>query len=409
MQPGKLYHPTGRVLGRVSVPGSKSETNRLRVLQALYAPEMLIQQASESADARALEQGLLQMKEQDYLNVGDAGTAYRFLTAVLAVQPGRWTLDGSARMRERPVGPLVEALRQLGAQIRYAGAEAYPPLEIEGAGLRGGRVQMAGDLSSQYATALLLIGPSLPGGLELELSGQVVSAPYIHLTAQLMRRLGLSVRVGGSLWQVQPPPAHWSPPDAMAVEPDWSAASYWYLMTLLARKAEVYLPGFREHSLQGDAMVGQYFEPLGVVSHSIGAGFCLRKAPPFPSPKEINLVQHPDLAQTLAVAYAALDRPVVLKGLKTLRIKETDRLAALEKELRKTGAQVSLGEESLRIEKGMRSVEGCRFSTYGDHRMAMALAPLALRGRISIEDPGVVEKSYGRYWEDLRHVGFELE
>lgn len=404
----KLSHPTGRILGKIAIPGSKSEANRLLILRHLYAPGAQLSYLSTSSDTAVLREALGMMETEAVLNAGEAGTAYRFLTALLAITPGSWRLAGSARMEERPIAPLVEALRALGASIRYLGKEGYPPLAIEGAQLQGGRVEVDGRLSSQYISALMMIGPSLPAGLSLHIPGFSVSTPYIYLTAHLMRRLGLTVHITGYQIEIPARPAAWDPPDQYVVEPDWSAASYWFAMACLASRAELFLPGFRQHSLQGDSFVANLFAPLGVEAHFIGAGFRLRPGGSPHPPREINLVHNPDLAQTLAVVYAARQWPVTIKGLQTLRHKETDRLAALRNELEKTGAQVEIGEDYLRLRRGCQSVAGCRFQTYGDHRMAMALAPLALLGPIEIENPEVVGKSYGRFWDDLRQVRFEV-
>lgn len=406
----RLSHPTGRLIGRVAIPGSKSESNRLLLLQALYAPQMLIDGLSTANDTVILKKMLKQFPQQSTLSAQDAGTAMRFMTAYLASQKGEWFLDGSARMRERPIKVLVDALEQLGAKIEYVAQAGYPPIKIWGSKLSGGKLAIDASVSSQFISALMMIAPGFDEGLQLNMEGFSVSTPYIYLTANIMRRLGIPVRVLGTAIGIDPLPDNFCPPEHFSIEPDWSAASYWYAMGLLAQKTELYLPGFRQHSLQGDALVGQFFAPLGVESHFIGAGFRLRQGSRAARlTRQLNLAHNPDLAQTMAVVYAALGEEVQLKGLQTLRIKETDRLRALKTELEKTGAVVKIEKDQLRIERGVQDLRGLRFQTYQDHRMAMALAPLALLAPIEIEDPEVVVKSYGSFWKDLGRMGFVLE
>ncbi|HBF19525.1 MAG: 3-phosphoshikimate 1-carboxyvinyltransferase [Owenweeksia sp.] len=401
-----ISHPNGRVIGKVDIPGSKSESNRLLILKHLYFPDLEIVGLSNSKDTQYL-QGAFQ-EEGPNVNVGDAGTAMRFLTAYYALQEGEEiTLSGTARMHERPIGVLVDALASLGAEIHYLGESGYPPLRIKGEKLMGGEVQLNSGVSSQFISALMMIGPALHKGLVLHMTGFSVSAPYIYLTANLMRRLGFQVSIDGERIRINA----YVPqrPLRFQVEPDWSSASYWFLIGLLAQKTEIYLPGFRDYSLQGDAFVSGLFQPLGLVSHYIGSGFRLKKGERDTRDFfEISLIHNPDLAQTLAVAFAALNIGVRIKGLQTLRIKETDRLLALQTELQKTGAEIEIGDDYLQIHKGIQHLQGVVFKTWGDHRMAMSFAPLALMHPIGIEDPGVVNKSYTSFWKDLERVGFKL-
>lgn len=405
MQTLKLSHPTKKVIGKIEVPGSKSESNRLLLLKYLYFPGLDIGRISNSRDSIYMEKGL--RAQGNKINVGDAGTAMRFLTAFYATQKGKEVvLSGTARMHQRPIGILVDALKKLGADIQYLQNEGYPPLKVKGAKLTGGILPIDGSVSSQFISALMMIGPGMEQGLTLKIKGFSVSTPYIYLTANLMRRLGFEVQVSGEeviINSTLPKGVNSFP-----VEPDWSAASYWFLMSLLAEKAEIYLPGFRQYSLQGDAFVSGLFEPLGVESHFIGSGFRLKKGAQTQERFSINLIHNPDLAQTMAVAFAAKNIPARISGLQTLRIKETDRLAALKTELEKTGAVIDIGDDYLEIKSGLQKLEGITFKTYEDHRMAMSLAPLALLAPISIQHPEVVSKSYQNFWADLQKVGFEL-
>tara|TARA_R110002050_G_scaffold291774_1_gene446589 strand:+ start:4764 stop:6005 length:1242 start_codon:yes stop_codon:yes gene_type:complete len=406
----EISHPSKVIRARPAIPGSKSETNRALILKELYFPELEISGASSSNDSEVLQSCLANFRTRTELNVEDAGTAMRFLCAFLAVQKkGTWILDGSARMRQRPIGLLVSALRQMGSDIEYLQDEGFPPLKIKGANLKGGEYEIDGRISSQFISALMMIAPALSGDLILRLKGFSVSAPYIHLTANIMRRLGLRVIVLGDEIKVKPL-EHSQPLEPIfKVEPDWSSASYWFLITLLARKAEVYLPGFRQFSLQGDSVVANLFAPLGVDAHFIGPGFRLSKSEAIGGSLKMNLVQSPDLAQSLAVAAAAVLKEAHIWGLQTLRIKETDRLAALQNELAKIGAEVEIGADYFKLLKGCGDWDEPVFASYKDHRMAMALAPLALINSIVIEDPDVVKKSYPNFWEDLIEAGFEIK
>lgn len=404
----KISHPSKRVIGKISVPGSKSETNRLLILKHLYNLPFSIENKAQSRDTDYLQKALQEPQAPEWY-VGDAGTAMRFLTAYAACRPGQEVqLTGTARMYERPIGVLVSALRQMGAQIEYLRKEGFPPLRIRGSALQCNQpVAIDTAVSSQFITALMLIGGTLKDGLELQFKGLSVSAPYVYLTARLMRQLGFAVRLMGNGLRVEtykPAPV----PQKLTVEPDWSAASYWFLMALLAQKTEIYLPGFRQHSLQGDSYVAQLFDPLGVTAHFIGSGFRLKQSARQQDSFAINLLHNPDLAQTMAVAYAAQNVPARITGLQTLRIKETDRLQALQTELAKTGAVVEIGKDYLEIKEGIKTTVGVRFHTYQDHRMAMALAPLALLGSIYIDDLKVVAKSYRNFWEHLKQVGFTV-
>lgn len=402
----KLSHPTSKVIGKVQVPGSKSESNRLLLLKYLYFPHLDIGKISDSRDT-TLMQTALQSGSGD-INIGDAGTAMRFLTAYYASLSGKiTTLHGTDRMHERPIGLLVEALKKLGARISYLQKPGYPPLKIQGEKLNGGTLEIDGSVSSQFISALMMIAPAMDEGLHLKLKGFSVSAPYIYLTANIMITLGFEVSLKND--EVVIPKAEIPDSKPLVVEADWSAASYWYAIALLAEKAEIYLPGFRQYSSQGDSAVSGLFESLGVQSHFIGTGFRLQKSEARNSNLTINLVNNPDLAQTMAVVYAAKNLPAKITGLQTLRIKETDRLEALKTELEKTGAKIEVGDDFLEIKKGIQTIEGVTFETYEDHRMAMALAPLALIDPIRINNPDVVAKSYPSFWQDLELVGFEIE
>ena len=398
-----------RLRGTLTPPASKSLSNRALILAALTGGRVELRNLSEADDTRVLQAALL--SHERTVDIGAAGTAMRFLTAYFAAAGSRGgqerLLTGSARMQQRPIGILVDALRSLGAHIDYAGAEGFPPLLIEGCELRGDALTMPANVSSQYISALLLIAPTLPRGLRLTLDGEVASRPYIDMTLGLLRRFGAR--------------ADWTSPQTLEIMPefldgfavfevesDWSAASYWYEMMALSDDADacLRLRGLQADSLQGDCAVSRYFERLGVQTRfEEGAAVLTKTAlPAADAPLKWDLAATPDLAQTLAVCCAALGRAFQLTGLRSLRIKETDRLAALQNELCKIGAKVEVvGDEALRFDGRLTGpVPNPSIRTYDDHRMAMAFAPAALRfPGLAIEEPQVVSKSYPRFWEDL--------
>lgn len=398
-------HPCGTLCARIALPASKSLSARALMLGAL-AGGWRIDNLSDCDDTRAMR--LAVDRRPALCDIGAAGTAMRFSTAFFAVTPGLRRLTGSKRMLERPVRPLVEALRSLGADIRYAGREGFPPLDIRGRRLEGGEAEVPAGISSQYVSALLMVAPTLERGLRLRLRGEVASRPYIGMTLALMRRFGARACWTDDTIRVEP--GGYSPEGSYTVEADWSAASYWYEMTALAPEpdASVLLEGLGADSLQGDARVAHYFGQLGVGTTFTPEGALLAKTPAAGTGRrfEADLGQEPDLAQTLVATCAALGRDFRISGLASLRIKETDRIAALRAELGKAGRP--LDEPCEGTLEGRFGTAGplvapaAGFDTYDDHRMAMALAPLALGcGPLRINDPGVVSKSYPGFWRDL--------
>jgi 3-phosphoshikimate 1-carboxyvinyltransferase len=345
--------------------------------------------------------------EDKVLDVIDAGTTMRFLTAYLAFKGERHVLTGTRRMCERPIKLLVDALKTLGAGIGYLNREGYPPIEIEE--FEKGRVltnklKIKGDVSSQYITALLMIAPSLPQGMELELEGKIGSKPYIEMTLALMNQFGVSSDWKDNIIKIAPQKYK---PTSYKVESDWSAASYWYSIAALSADANIELPGYNQESLQGDSIIAKIMDKLGVSSTFTATGILLQKTKTVKSIEQ-DFTHCPDLAQTIAVICAAKGIECTMTGLESLRIKETDRIAALQNELRKFGSDLVEVEPDLkfRIKPSTFRVCGQTINTYKDHRMAMAFAPLALLGDITIENPEVVEKSYPHFWEDLKTAGF---
>ena len=348
------------------------------------------------------------------VDIGAAGTAMRFSTALLSVTPGTHVITGTERMRHRPIGVLVEALRSFGADIEYVEEDGFPPLRIKGnAELEGGEVTLPGNVSSQYISALLMIGPVLRKGIRLVLTGQIVSRPYINLTLGMMREFGAEADWDGDASICVRPGKYTNP--SYFVESDWSAASYWYEMVALAPSADatVVLPGLYERSLQGDSRVAAFFELLGVQTEWLGGseGVRLSKSTTCADRFDVDLVHQPDLAQTFVVTCCLLGVPFHITGLQSLKIKETDRIEALKVELRKLGYAITDRNDSELLWNGERCepMADPVIDTYEDHRMAMAFAPTALLlPQLKVNNPQVVSKSYPNYWQDLQKAGFTL-
>lgn len=410
---------TGKAKGRVVLPSSKSISNRALAIGALAGNLDEISNLSNCDDTNVMVKWL--RNPSDTVDIGAAGTAMRFSTALLAVGEGKHIITGSERMRNRPIGVLVDALRQLGAKIEYVGKEGYPPLSIEGCpGLVSSAVTMQGDVSSQYISALLMIGPMLKNGLSLALTGKVVSRPYIDMTMAIMRQYGASVfwvedddmpnMIKVLPWKYKMHPYY--------VESDWSAASYWYEIVALASNedAVVELPALFRNSLQGDSRGAELFSLLGVETTYADDHVVLRKKQRTVERLDYDFVNMPDLAQTFVVTCCMLGVPFHFTGLESLKIKETDRIVALERELLKLGFKLEDRNDSELLWDGTcadlseAEREAVAIDTYEDHRMAMAFAPVAMRfGSVRVNEPQVVTKSYPKYWDDLSSVGFDIK
>ena len=401
--------------GTVVLPSSKSISNRVLVINALSGNRgVLPENVSDCDDTRVMVKWMNSL--DDIVDIGAAGTAMRFSTALLSVTEGERVITGTDRMKHRPIGLLVDALRGLGGFVEYVEKEGYPPLRIKGKPmLSGGRVILSGGVSSQYVSALLMIAPVMKDGLTLELVGEIVSRPYIDLTISLMKRFGADVH-----WvsenEVRVESKDYSVEDFF-VESDWSASSYWYEMVALSDDAEIVLPGLFCSSCQGDSKVAELFEKLGVATEFVdGDGFDayvrLYKTGKVCECLDYNFVDQPDLAQTFVVCCCMLGVPFRFTGLQSLKIKETDRISALEREMAKLG-YVIVEENGCALFWNGERCKGDRdpvIDTYEDHRMAMAFAPSALKlGEIRINDPLVVTKSYPRFWDDLKRVAFVME
>ena len=401
-----INHPSQNCLGSLNITGSKSETNRLLLLQALY-PGLTIENRSNSDDSVAMNHALT--TDSNLIDIHHAGTAMRFLTAFFATQEGREiVLTGSSRMQERPIGVLVDALRKLGAQISYEKKEGYPPLRISGKALKGGAVSLPANISSQYISALLLIAPHLEEGLNLTLEGEITSLPYLKMTLALLERVGVHSQFENKNIRISQ--QRIIEDQTQVVESDWSSASYHFSCVALSSAGRIVLSSYRQDSLQGDAVLIDVYKKLGVDTRFKNNQMILEKINNFELPKTItlDLVEAPDIAQTIAVSCYGLGVACDLSGLHTLKIKETDRLIALENELSKLGAQIRVTEESLHLSAAQDFKANQTIATYSDHRMAMAFAPLALKIGHQIAEANVVTKSYPDFWNDLEAVGFEL-
>lgn len=399
-----------RIEGEIDLPASKSISNRVLLLNALCATPGRLSNLAQCDDTDAVLSALAQPDASE-VNIGAAGTAMRFLTAYFATREGREVvIDGTERMRQRPIGVLVDALRQLGADIEYVEAEGYPPLKITGTRLHGGALTVSGSVSSQYITAILLIAPVI-GGITLTIEGEIMSRPYIDMTLALMARYGVKAEWRENVIHV--PAGEYTALD-FTVEADWSAASYWWAMQAIVPQSRISLKGLEPQSLQGDSRIAELMSQMGVTGNWCGRYLDLRSnggvgccCSTF-----ADLSGTPDIAQTLVVMLCLMGRPFRITGLRTLRIKETDRLEALRTELRKLGYVVKVeGDDAISWHFETTAAEASpHICTYHDHRMAMAFAPAAIRfPGLIVDDAQVVSKSYPLFWEHLRQAGFKIE
>ena len=398
----------------INLTGSKSESNRALIIAALSKGLVKVENLSDAADTVILNKILTDLKsnpatEKQTVDVGHAGTAMRFLTAYLSTLPQQFTLTGSGRMQERPVAILVDALKTLGADISYAKNEGYPPLNING-GLDSAiaEVSIKGNVSSQYLSALLIIAPTLPLGLALKIEGGLTSRPYVEMTLNMLASAGIEHSWTDDTIYI----AHQQHEEStLTVEPDWSAASYWYSIAALVDLAAITLPNLKEESLQGDSKIQDIMKALGVQTSRVENGIVLKTGTAVDINEVLNLKDCPDLAQTIIVCAAVKGLNLAFTGLETLKIKETNRVLALQQELAKIGVTLNEDNEVYTLNcDELAFPEKITIATYDDHRMAMAFAPLSLLIKeVEIEDYQVVEKSYPDFWKDLEKAGFTVE
>lgn len=409
-----LSHATGKINGTVQLTGSKSESNRALIIQALSKGKVAIQNLSEAADTVTMKQALEKATttsnygERTTIDIGPAGTAMRFLTSYLNLLPGRFVLTGTKRMQERPLSILADALLELGADIAYEKTQGYPPLLIDGGFEQTkSEVSIKGSVSSQYISSLLLIAPALPNGLTLHIEGELTSKPYVTMTLDMLQEAGIKHEWEKNKIRI---PAQAHQHSTIYVEPDWSAASYWLAIVALSEDGEITLPGLKAKSLQGDIEIINIMRHFGVESTFGENGLHLKKTDAGSEKILFDFKECPDLAQTVVVVAAAQQRNVSFTGLETLKIKETDRIAALQNEIGKFGCTLIEEDEVYHLDtSGFYEPNDLSIATYEDHRMAMAFAPLALIfNKVVIEEPQVVEKSYPDFWKHLQQQGFSI-
>ena len=382
----KVFHPTKVVECEIDLPSSKSISNRLLIIKALCKEDFEIKNLSDSDDTISLQKALVNNTET--IDVGAAGTTFRFLTAYLAIREGKeCILTGTDRMKERPIIELIGALQSLGAEIKYTEKEGVPPLKITGKDLKGGKITIDGSVSSQFISALLLIAPTLKNGLNLKIEGEIVSKPYIKMTLKLMQEFGGESSWNGNTIEVKP--QNYIAKN-FEVESDWSVATFWFEIAALSKSCNIKLNGLSEKSIQGDKKATAIFKKLGVSSVFENNTLILTKNKNINFPKHINLLAIPDLYQPLKCTLFAVNNNPEIRGIQTLKDKETNRIDAVEKELIKlTSSKI--------------------IETYKDHRMAMSFAPLSLKfGEIQINNTEVVSKSYPNFWKDLEKGGFKI-
>ena len=395
------------VHGEIRLPFSKSISNRVLLLNKLSKNRLMPENVAVCDDSEMMRCALA--TQSGVVNTGAAGTATRFSLAYLSMLPGEYELTGSERMKQRPIKILVEALRKIGADIEYLENDGYLPLKIKGKELQGGEIELSGEVSSQYVSALLMIAPYTRQGVKLTLTGDIISLPYIKMTISLMSLYGAAPQMKGNVITV---PVGRYNPLPYKVEADWSAASYWYGFVALAKEADVILTGLDNRSIQGDSKVASLFTPLGVATEYNDGFVRLRKCNFVNKPYEADLTDTPDLAQTLVVASVMKGVHFKMSGLQSLRIKETDRISALVNEMRKLGFVLDDSIPGTLIWNGERceEMQNVEIDTYDDHRMAMSFAIASyLYPKLKIKSSEVVTKSYPTFWDDLLKVGFEIE
>ena len=395
------------IKGEIALPASKSINNRLLIIRALSGKNFVINNLSDSDDCKVMLNAL--QNKESLIDIGHAGTSMRFLTAFYAATAQSKIITGSERMKNRPIRELVDGLNQLGANITYVEKEGYPPVRTSGKELTGNQLHINGGISSQFITALMLVAPSLPNGLTIHISGKLISSSYVLLTLQLMKSFGVD-----AIWEDQSitiAPQLYRGHDC-TVEADWSAASYWYEIASLAEKADIVIHGLSHNSFQGDSTLALLFEKLGVRSEFLNNAVRLTKTVTQTSFFEFDFINNPDLVQTFVVALCLKNIPFSISGADTLRIKETDRIAALQTEMAKFGFSIKEPTAGVLTWDGKqdKASKHLFIDTYMDHRMALAFAPAAMHYKnLVINDAMVVTKSYPNYWEDLKSVGFEVK
>ncbi len=405
----RISHPTKKINTRIRIPGSKSESNRLLILNALSGNKIQLENLSTARDTQNLISILA--KDETEVNVLDAGTSMRFLTAYYCAINKHTIITGDARMKERPIEPLVNALSEMGFDVRYKEKEGFPPLEIHPVNMSkvDDEVWIEGNISSQFITALLLIAPFLEKGLRIKFTTELTSRAYIEMTLKILEQFGVKNSWDENSITIEPN-QFTIPNSPFTINSDWSSASYWYSIAFLADEAEIFLEGLKDDWTQGDREMAEWMKRFGVTTEFNSEGALLRKTEvDYPTLMKLNFKNNPDLAQTFAAMFAAKNICCGMSGIDSLKIKETDRIAALQTELKKINVDLGYAPEFFFYQlRGKFQLPSSPIKTYNDHRMAMSFAPLALMGEIEIENPEVVNKSYPGFWNDLEKAGFAI-
>ncbi|MFN2261946.1 MAG: 3-phosphoshikimate 1-carboxyvinyltransferase [Psychroflexus sp.] len=391
----------------ITITGSKSISNRYLILQAIY-PNLKLKGLSESDDTKVLNKALESFQNTEIIDIHHAGTAMRFLTAFIATQKNvSVILTGSQRMQERPIGILVDALRDLGADIKYENKIGFPPLKINGRHLSKNHIEIPANISSQFISALMLVAPNLKNGLNIKLTSNLTSRPYLEMTAEILKSIGIPLEFKSNNIQIFPKTQIAS--QKISIESDWSSASYFYSLSAMLSQGEIKLETYHKQSFQGDAKVAEIYKQFGIETKFENNSIHLSKNENFNLPKSIhlNLNDTPDLAQTIAITCLGLNIDCVLTGLQTLKVKETDRLQALQNEIQKFGAEVKITNDTLNLKTFGKLKSNVEIKTYQDHRMAMSFAPLAVKTNLNIHNPEVVSKSFPDFWTKMKAFGIK--
>lgn len=408
----RVYHPTGKIHSHVMLPGSKSESNRLLIIQALLHDSSPISNLSNARDTQIMQQAL--QSNSPLVDVQDAGTCMRFLLAYYCVTNQRKTITGTARMMERPIAPLVQALSEIGFDVRFGDKEGFVSIEIfpiRDINRLSDEVYIESNISSQFVSALMMIAPFLPNGLKIHFTTPTTSLPYLEMTEQMLSQVGVKLTMTSDSIAIQ----HLHKSEIVIREPkvnsDWSSASYWYSIAFLAKEADVFLVGIRDNWMQGDRIIADWMKRFGVLTEFTVDGAWLRKVPvDFPKMMKLNFKDNPDLAQTLAVMFASANVYATFSGIESLRVKETDRIEALQHELAKINVRFDFSDmyDFYQL-KGEFRIPDAEVETYHDHRMAMSFAALGALAPVTIHNPDVVFKSYPDFWNQLHQAGFQLD
>ena len=396
----EIFSKNKTLYGSINLESSKSISNRLLIINGLYDTKFEIQNLSNANDTKILTKILNEFKSQKEINCEDAGTALRFVLAYLATQDGNWIVSGSKRMHERPIKPLVDCLLELGAEIKYLDKDGFPPIEIKSKKLVGGKLRLKGSISSQFISALLMIAPKLDNGILLEIDSKVLSKPYIEMTLGLMSELGIEYSWENNLIKVEQ--QNYLAKN-IKVENDWSAASFWYSFLALSKSGEITIPNLYANSLQGDSVLSSIYSKLGIKTEFKEDSIVLSKTKNIAKEIELDLSNHPDLALPIIVTCCGLRIEANLTGLESLKLKESNRLECIKKELEKFNIICSVSGSSIKIKENQKIVQPTStIECHNDHRIAMSIAPLSMKvDSIKFDNKNVVNKSYPKFWEDF--------